>query len=255
MTHDPILLFLFVYLAARLFFLDTRFVVNGDSRHRRVLGRILFGLTGFLLLENVFEAVLLFLLHTLAVTADSFITPRQMRRRLQLYGAQWVLVFLLAHICYSLIDMEAFTVFNPLMFVLVPLRLHVDLLEYLFHPERVAMILAAGGGFIFTIKESTIIIRLVLKQLSAVPRKDEKSGQTDRREFERGRLIGILERGLIYFLVIAGQVGAIAILIALKSLARFKELENKQFAEYFLIGSLLSIVTAVVPAVLVVLFL
>ena len=57
----------------------------------------------------------------------------------------------------------------------------------------------------------------------------------------------------LYFLIIFNQIGAIAIIIALKSLARFKELDDKNFAEYFLIGSLLSVLVAVIPAVIVLL--
>ena len=81
--------------------------------------------------------------------------------------------------------------------------------------------------------------------------KKEKPEINDIQEFDRGKLIGILERGLIYFLIIFNQIAAIAIIIALKSIARFKEMDDKNFAEYFLIGSLLSIVVAVFPAILV----
>jgi len=86
-----------------------------------------------------------------------------------------------------------------------------------------------------------------------VPYLNRKTKRQDRREYELGRVIGLLERTFLYFLIIWNQIGAIAILIALKSLARYKELENKQFAEYFLIGSLLSVLAAAIPAVAVIL--
>jgi len=114
-------------------------------------------------------------------------------------------------------------------------------------------ILLIINGFIFTMKESTILIRLVLNKVSATPRSAENTKDT--KEYDRGKIIGILERGLIYFLILFNQVASIAIIIALKSLARFKEMDDKNFAEYFLIGSLLSIITALIPAVLVKLFL
>lgn len=58
-----------------------------------------------------------------------------------------------------------------------------------------------------------------------------------------GRWIGILERLLIYVLVLAGQAGAAGIVVAAKSILRFPEIssEPKQIApEYVLIGSLAS---------------
>ena len=87
--------------------------------------------------------------------------------------------------------------------------------------------------------------------MSAIPKKKEEPEINDIQEFDRGKLIGILERSLIYFLIIFNQVTAIAIIIALKSIARFKGMDDKNFAEYFLIGSLLSLVVAALPAILV----
>ena len=106
-------------------------------------------------------------------------------------------------------------------------------------------------GYLLTQKEATIVIRLILQRWRAVPKRDNR--RKDHREYELGRVIGLLERTFLYFLIIWNQVGAIAILIALKSLARFKDLENRTFAEYFLVGSLLSILTAAIPAVVVIL--
>lgn len=58
-----------------------------------------------------------------------------------------------------------------------------------------------------------------------------------------GRWIGILERLLIYVLVIAGQAGAAGIVVAAKSILRYPEIsaEPQLIApEYVLIGSLAS---------------
>lgn len=60
----------------------------------------------------------------------------------------------------------------------------------------------------------------------------------------RGRVIGYLERAIIFLLIVAGHVGTIGFVIAAKTLARFKELQNKDFAEYFLIGTLISALAA-----------
>ncbi|PYP70982.1 MAG: hypothetical protein DMD41_13700 [Gemmatimonadetes bacterium] len=63
-------------------------------------------------------------------------------------------------------------------------------------------------------------------------------------EVSRGRMIGILERAIALTLVLLGQYGALGLIIAAKSLARFKALEDREFAEYFLIGTLASLLLA-----------
>lgn len=55
-----------------------------------------------------------------------------------------------------------------------------------------------------------------------------------------GSWIGILEREIILLLGLLGQYGAIGFVLTAKSLARYKQLENKAFAEKYLVGTLLS---------------
>lgn len=57
-----------------------------------------------------------------------------------------------------------------------------------------------------------------------------------------GYIIGILERIIILMLGLSSQIGAIGFVLAAKSLARFKQLENRDFAEKYLLGTLLSVV-------------
>jgi hypothetical protein len=66
-----------------------------------------------------------------------------------------------------------------------------------------------------------------------------------------GRLIGILERMLIVILLIVGQYTAIGLVFAAKSLTRFDKIsKDSKFAEYYLIGTLLSILIAIVAFLL-----
>lgn len=60
-----------------------------------------------------------------------------------------------------------------------------------------------------------------------------------------GRLIGILERMLGLVLVLMGQWAALAVVLAAKSIARFEELRDRPFAEYYLVGTLASLLVAV----------
>lgn len=57
-----------------------------------------------------------------------------------------------------------------------------------------------------------------------------------------GRHIGAAERALLFMGLYADRWELVTGVIALKALARFKEMERKDFAEYFLIGSLWSLI-------------
>ncbi|MFL8968448.1 DUF3307 domain-containing protein [Helcococcus kunzii] len=66
-------------------------------------------------------------------------------------------------------------------------------------------------------------------------------------EIGAGALIGSLERILSIIFLSMGQVSAIGLIYTAKSIARFKEIEeNKRFAEYYLIGTLYSILYAII---------
>jgi hypothetical protein len=59
-----------------------------------------------------------------------------------------------------------------------------------------------------------------------------------------GATIGILERLVVCVLVLAGQATAIGFVIAAKTLARFRQLDDRHFAEYYLVGTLASVTLA-----------
>ncbi len=61
-----------------------------------------------------------------------------------------------------------------------------------------------------------------------------------------GRYIGMIERVLIMIFIVQGIPHGMTFLIAVKSLTRFKQFESKSFAEYYLIGSLLSAAIGIV---------
>ena len=69
-----------------------------------------------------------------------------------------------------------------------------------------------------------------------------------------GRMIGILERILIFVGLTASSWEILAGVVALKTVARYKKLDEQNRAEYFLIGSLASILWAVIVTVAATLF-
>ncbi len=65
-----------------------------------------------------------------------------------------------------------------------------------------------------------------------------------------GATIGALERLLIVVLVLTGAEAAVGLVIAAKTLARFKQLDDRGFAEYYLLGTLASVSVAIVSAII-----
>ena len=60
-----------------------------------------------------------------------------------------------------------------------------------------------------------------------------------------GALIGMLERVVILLLGALGLYSSIALVLTTKSLARFKQLEKQDFAEKYLVGTLMSLIIAI----------
>jgi hypothetical protein len=61
-----------------------------------------------------------------------------------------------------------------------------------------------------------------------------------------GKAVGILERLIVIIVILSGYYAGIAFIFGIKSLVRFKMLENKFFSEYYLLGTLLSLSYAVI---------
>ena len=61
-----------------------------------------------------------------------------------------------------------------------------------------------------------------------------------------GFIIGILERTFILVIMILNQPSIIGFVLAVKSVARFKKLEDENFAEYFIIGTFISFIIAII---------
>ena len=66
-----------------------------------------------------------------------------------------------------------------------------------------------------------------------------------------GALIGVLERVVILLLGALGLYGSIALVLTAKSLARFKQLEKQAFAEIYLVGTLMSLIIAILALLII----
>ena len=82
----------------------------------------------------------------------------------------------------------------------------------------------------------------------------EKPNAETRTRLRYGGRIGSLERIVSVVMMYLGQYAAIALVFTAKSVVRFKDFENRDFAEYYLYGTLMSVVTAVAVFALLKLF-
>lgn len=105
-------------------------------------------------------------------------------------------------------------------------------------------------GYLFVLDGGTSLVKGILYKFPILTHKvldnDPNNSAYPRSEIKNaGELIGIMERLLILTFVLVGNYQAVAFSVAAKSIARFKELEDKNFAEYYLIGTSVSVGVAV----------
>ena len=112
------------------------------------------------------------------------------------------------------------------------------------------------SGYVFAGGGAERIVRGVLERFEETVKEPglteaggsgAQGGRADEmeRKHPTGRLIGYLERFLTLTLILGGQWAALGLILAAKSIARFPELKDKPFAEYYLLGTLTSILVAV----------
>jgi hypothetical protein len=110
------------------------------------------------------------------------------------------------------------------------------------HREVVLLYLVVIAATVFP---AGYLIRYLLAPLSrqlAVSRGFEtRSSDTLEGLSNAGLYLGWLERGLLVIAFGMGSFAAVGLIIGAKSVARFPEFRSRAFAEYFLIGTLLSV--------------
>lgn len=100
------------------------------------------------------------------------------------------------------------------------------------------------AGLLLVINEMNILLRYLLEVmgLASLGTQEDKVSE---EEYSMGRLIGLLERIFVFLFVLLGQYSAIGFILAAKGVTRFNNFkDDKPFAEYVLIGTLLSTLLA-----------
>jgi len=115
--------------------------------------------------------------------------------------------------------------------------------------------IAVVTAFVFCTKPANIVVKNILTAfVIAIPTEEHpfvvkpEDQNTEKSLPNAGKLIGIMERVLTLALILVGQYGAVGLIIAAKSILRFKD---TQMNEYILVGTLLSFGLAVLPGILI----
>ena len=100
--------------------------------------------------------------------------------------------------------------------------------------------LLVTGGFYFLVKGGSKLVKASLNYCRCDEEIEEETSAKP-----AGWLIGLLERSLFFILILNGNIASIGFVLAFKSLARFEDLKKQSFAEYYLIGTMLSALLAI----------
>lgn len=111
-------------------------------------------------------------------------------------------------------------------------------------PERILLLVALT---LTQLSTGNVIVRLVLSATGTVVAAQHGTDGDPETRLKGGRLLGPMERLVIFGLGLAGELTAAGIVIAAKGLLRFPELQSRadqtrihQLTEYFLVGSFVS---------------
>lgn len=115
----------------------------------------------------------------------------------------------------------------------------------IFTPDFLSMV----AGLLILTNEINHLIRFILHRLKVEPKESRSVSVPSDTAYpfeglSRGRIIGVLERAMIFLVVLSNQLSAIGFILTAKGVARFKNLDEKDFVEYLIIGTFLSALMA-----------
>lgn len=102
-----------------------------------------------------------------------------------------------------------------------------------------------GLLFIILINPAAVLVK---KLFAFLFEQTEEEGNSNHNA---GSIIGKLERIITSILLICNQYGVIGLVLTAKSIARFKQLEERDFAEKYLVGTLTSLVISLITTILI----
>lgn len=127
--------------------------------------------------------------------------------------------------------------------------------HYISYEERILLCIAL---IILALWGVGVFIRIFVEGMKFKPYKRAlqlniliAENSEDKGVRDGGFLIGILERLVIICAVVTNMTNLIGFLVTVKSIARFKKFDDDGFVEYFIIGSFMSIISAVITGLII----
>lgn len=107
-------------------------------------------------------------------------------------------------------------------------------------------VLLLAAAYWYSCAGGAALVRRVLDlvPVSESPKAGKDAITVPAVELSRGLVIGVLERAMALTLVLAGQFSALGLILAAKAIVRHQALDDRDFAEYVLIGTLASLLIA-----------
>ena len=124
--------------------------------------------------------------------------------------------------------------FNQILFKIFPLFKSLNLVRLDWY-----IIILTIAAYIFIWRPASFLVDKTLLNLK------EYSDEADKKH-NPGALIGKLERTLLLTLVLSNNFAGLAIVFAAKSVARFNNFAKKDFANYYIVGTLASLLVAII---------
>lgn len=109
--------------------------------------------------------------------------------------------------------------------------------------DQLLWVLLVLFGILLVMNEMNIVLRYLMNTLNLAPIGEKMDSISD-QQYNTGRVIGMLERIFIFIFTLAGQLAAIGFILTAKGVVRYPEFKDRTFAEYVLIGTLLSALLA-----------
>lgn len=135
-------------------------------------------------------------------------------------------------------------IFHILSFFLIIWK--SSILVYYF-PEYIIKPIPYLLYFLCIAKPANITFKILFSAYQVKPESEQEDDNSTKTKNGAGALVGILERFLCAVFIVLGQYSAVGLTMTAKSIARYDQItKNPAFAEYYLIGTLYSILYTVV---------
>lgn len=174
-----------------------------------------------------------------------------------LFALGWFL-FVICPIAAAVVAVVAWRRASRVLTVLVVALTAVTLLVATILPEAappVVVAITALAALVVAVAGGSPVVRLLLDRTTFDEQEGVHGGIVvgDRELLRGGEVIGLLERLAVAGAIVSGFPEALAVIIAIKGVGRFTELENGAVRERFIVGTLGSWIWAAAAAGLVLL--